>query len=262
MPKRLRRPNRYKAILEYLFHQRYRSGDTRLEFDRTEFESAATILGIILPKNLGDITYSVRYRIEMPLSILAAQPEGMEWVVEGIARSRYAFCLVKLNRISPCAGLATLSIPDATPEIVTGYAQGDEQALLAIVRYNRLIDIFLGITTYSLQNHLRTTLSAGSQIEIDELYVGIDRLGRHYVVPVQAKAGTDRISSVQARQDLQWCSEKFPSIVCRAVSAQFMPDERIAMFELTLQNNEVSVVEERHYQLVRFGAIKTPAIKL
>ena len=45
-------------------------------------------------------------------------------------------------------------IPDATPEIILSYALSDEQALLAKVRYNRLLDIFLGITTYSLQNHL------------------------------------------------------------------------------------------------------------
>src|SRR5271157_4057421 len=37
------------------------------------------------------------------------------------------------------------------------YKFTDEQALLAKVRYTRLIDTFLGITAYSLQNHLRTT---------------------------------------------------------------------------------------------------------
>ena len=53
--------------------------------------------------------------------------------------------------------LATTKIPDGTPSIVRKYSISDEQALLAIVRYNRLIDIFLGVTCYSLQNHLRTT---------------------------------------------------------------------------------------------------------
>ena len=65
-----------------------------------------------------------------------------------------------------------INIPDGTPEIIRGYALDDEQALLAIVRYNRLIDIFLSLTTYSLQNHLRTTVLNIGQIEIDELYIG------------------------------------------------------------------------------------------
>lgn len=82
-------------------------------------------------------------------------------------------------------------IPDATPEIIRAYAMDDEQALLAILRYNRLIDTFLGLTTYSLQNHLRTTVKKIGQIEIDELYVGMDKRGCHYVIPVQAKGGKD-----------------------------------------------------------------------
>jgi len=38
------------------------------------------------------------------------------------------------------------------------YALGDEQALLAKLRYNRLLDIFTGVVCYSLQNHLRTNV--------------------------------------------------------------------------------------------------------
>ena len=37
---------------------------------------------------------------------------------------------------------------------------------------------------------------------------------------------------------------------CRAISAQFMEDERVAMFELTIQNDLVVVVDEKHYKLV------------
>ena len=46
--------------------------------------------------------------------------------------------------------------PDSTPGVIS-YALSDEQSLLATVRYNRLIDVFTGLTCYSLQNHLRTS---------------------------------------------------------------------------------------------------------
>lgn len=52
--------------------------------------------------------------------------------------------------IEPDPMLATIKIPDGTPSIVKKYSVSDEQALLTIVRYNRLIDTFLGITCYSL----------------------------------------------------------------------------------------------------------------
>lgn len=67
--------------------------------------------------------------------------------------------------IEPDTMLATIKIPDGTPSIVKKYSASDEQALLTIVRYNRLIDTFLGITCYSLQNHLRTTVDGIGQIE-------------------------------------------------------------------------------------------------
>ena len=57
-------------------------------------------------------------------------------------------------------------------------AMSDEQALLAKVRYNRLIDVFLGLVAYSLQNHLRTTVTEMGQIEIDEIYVKLDARDR------------------------------------------------------------------------------------
>ena len=141
-----------------------------------------------------------------------------------------------INRIVPNRELATIEIPDSTPEIVGAYALNDEQALLARLRYNRLIDVFLGVTAYSLQNHLRTSVVNIGQIEIDEVYVGIDRHGAQYVIPVQAKGGKDQLSVVQTKQDLAFCAEKFPDLICRSVSAQFMDDERMALFELTVQD--------------------------
>ena len=216
---------------------------------------AASELGIRLPKNLGDVIYSIRYRTPMPDSILKIQPRGMEWIIEGAGRSKYVFKLVRINRIVPNQELVAVKIPDSTPEIVNAYALSDEQALLAVLRYNRLIDIFLGLAAYSLQNHLRTTVSSIGQVEIDEIYVAVDRHGRQFVLPVQAKGGSDQLSVVQTKQDIACCAEKYPNLICRAISAQFMEDDLIALFELMVVNDEVKVVEERHYRLAPFDQI-------
>ncbi len=145
--------------------------------------------------------------------------------------------------------MASVKIPDSTPEIISAYALNDEQALLAKVRYNRLIDIFLSITAFSLQNHLRTFVKEWGQVEVDEIYVAIDRQGRQYIIPVQAKSGKDRHAIVQTRQDILMCKEKFPRLICRAVSAQFMSNNSIAMFELGLEDGKVVIQQERHYRL-------------
>lgn len=176
--------NRYAAIIEKIFFDRYKSSGTTFMFIREDIETTATALNVQLPKNLGDLIYAFRFRIALPDKIIATQPAGMEWVIQGAGRAVYEFRLVKISRIRPSENLVTINIPDATPELIRAYALDDEQALLAIVRYNRLIDTFLELTTYSLQNHLRTTVKGIGQIEIDELYVGLDKRGCHFVIPV------------------------------------------------------------------------------
>lgn len=242
--------NRYLQLVEEIFIGRYKKGQTEVPFEREDLELAAKKLKIKLPKNLGDVIYALRYRIALPAAIVRTQPEGKEWIIEGMGRAKYRFKLAKINRILPNRNLLEIKIPDATPEIISSYSLSDEQALLAKVRYNRLLDIFLGIASYSLQNHLRTSVKELGQVEIDEIYVGVDRHGCQYVIPVQAKGGKDQLSAVQTRQDLRCCAEKFPGLVCRTVSAQFLADNLIAVFELVLDRDQIKIVDEKHYRLV------------
>lgn len=248
-PGETRQANRYSQLVQYIFSQHYVPGARDVPFDREELAPAAQALGIVLPKNLGDVIYSFRYRIELPEAIRVLAPEGEEWTIQPAGRGRYAFVLGKAATITPSPILTQIKVPDATPGIIAAYALSDEQALLAKLRYNRLIDIFTGVTCYSLQNHLRTTVR-GSQMETDELYVGVDRSGVQYVIPVQAKGHRDRIGVVQIEQDRAMCAEKFPTLVCRPVAAQFMAGDLIAMFELVRQEDELRVAVEKHYRLV------------
>lgn len=247
--------NRYSEIVAEVFRKRYKKGAKKFGFARDEFEEIAKNKRIALPKNLGDTIYSFKYRAELPLSIRETAPAGYEWIIAGAGIGKYEFRLVKPLDISPRHNLLVVKIPDATPEIIGAYALGDEQALLAKVRYNRLIDIFLGITASSLQNHLRTTVTGIGQIEIDELYVGLDRNGCQYVVPVQAKGGKDKHGRQQTEQDVACCKEKFSALRCRPVSAQFITTNKIAMFELAMQDGDIKVVSEEHYELVPASSI-------
>ena len=207
-------------------------------------------MGIDLPRNLGDLIYSFRYRTVLPASILEVAPRGETWIIRPAGRSRYRFVLVDDVPLVPNPSLAVTKIPDSTPGMIAKYAFSDEQAVLARVRYNRLIDVFLGIACYSLQNHFRTTVHGMGQVETDEIYVGVDKGGSHYVVPVQAKGGNDILNRVQIEQDIALCADKLPSLICRPVGSRFMQDDLIALFEFEQQDDDLRVVSEKHYQLV------------
>ncbi len=246
----MKSPNRYSAIIEHIFKSGYKSGMVELDFKREELISVAATLGIPHPKNLGDLVYSFRYRSELPKAIQKQAPKGKTWIIRPAGPSKYRFVLVADIPVAPNPNMAETKVPDATPGIIAKYALNDEQALLAKLGYNRLVDIFTGITCYSLQNHLRTAVPAMGQVEIDEIYVGLDKKGAHYVFPVQAKGGTDRMSVVQIEQDLGACQHKFPNLICRPIGAQFIAEGVIVLFEFEQTPEGVRVSSEKHYRLV------------
>ena len=63
--------NRYQALILKIFFDRYRADLNSFEFERVALEECAKELDIQLPKNLGDVIYSVRFRTAMPDEILA-----------------------------------------------------------------------------------------------------------------------------------------------------------------------------------------------
>jgi hypothetical protein len=249
-PMERERKNRYNQLLEDIFASRYQPGDSQVDFARVDLETTAAKLNITLPKNLGDVLYGPRYRSGIPPAIADTAPEGKMWIILSRGRSLYRFVLFSDQPIAPNAHLSTVKIPDSTPGLFARYATNDEQALLVKVRYNRLIDIFTGVTCYSLQNHLRTTVPDMGQVETDEIYIGIDRRGLHYVFPVQAKGGKDNQNVVQIMQDAALCRHKFPDAVCKPIGIQFMRNRVIAMFAFQVTADAVNIEAERHYELV------------
>ncbi len=245
-----RSPNRYTAIILKIFQDRYKSGDSVVPFRREDIQEAAVALNIEPPKNLGDVVYTFRYRVPLPSEIQSLAGGDSMWIIRPTGSGRYQFDLVPTVDLKPSRNLAVTKVPDSTPGIIDLYSLGDEQSLLARLRYNRLIDLATGLTCYSLQNHFRTHVPTMGQIETDEIYVGIDRVGRHYIVPVQAKSRGDSLNIVQIEQDYAMCASRFPLLIAKPLGTQFIDDQTVAIFEFERSERVVKVASERHYRLV------------
>jgi DNA (cytosine-5)-methyltransferase 1 len=239
----------YEPIIIHIFNAHFKSSLQEFEFERKEIETAAVELNIQLPANKGDVVYTFRYRKPLPEQIAEKAPPGQEWIIEGAGRSRYRFRLTKITRIAPSSNISPIKIKNETPELILSNFLSEEQALLANIRFNRIVDKFLEIKAYSLHSHLRTTVEKLGQIELDELYVGSNSKGHKYIVPVQAKGVSERISVVRARQDHLYCRQAFQELICRLLAAQFVSSNVIAIFELMIDNDVVRVIDEKHYHL-------------
>lgn len=249
MPKKDDR-SRYDQLIEKVFFKNYTEQTDKVYFERDEFEAIARDLEIALPKNLGDIIYSYRYRHKLPERIRELLHGDEEWIIRSVGRGKYVFVRSAIHQISPNPRLSKIKVLDSTPEIIRRYALSDEQAILAILRYNRLMDIFAGVACYSLQSHLRTSVQGLGQVETDEIYIGVSKTGEQFVFPVQAKGTRDSIGIIQIEQDVAVCKSKFPNLTCRPIAAQFIEKDLIALFEFDVSGAEISIREEKHYWIV------------
>lgn len=258
--------SKYDKIIEYVFLKNYTQGSKKVPFDREELADACVALNIRRIKNLGDIPYTYRFRRDLPINIQVKAPVNTNWIIIGTEKGTYEFRQATPAKIEPSKNRQKIKIPDATPEIVKQYAPGtDEQALLTKVRYNRLIDLFTGLTCYSIQNHLRTSLENIGQIEIDEIYLGVNKRGCHFVLPCQAKSPGDNFGIVQIMQDIEFCKTRYPNTIYKPIALQFLDENELAILELTVDEDNnifrLSVVDEKHYRLVLRNEITDQEIK-
>src|ERR1700728_2127986 len=83
--------SRYSKIIEAVFQRYWKKGKTEFRFERDELTQVCQELAIAVPKNLGDIIYTFRYRKSLPKSILATQPSDRRWLILGDGDARYRF---------------------------------------------------------------------------------------------------------------------------------------------------------------------------
>ena len=107
--------SRYSTIIEHIFNSKYGEGLREVEFLREELVTVARKLKIKLPKNLGDLIYSFRYRAELPEAIRKKAGVGETWIIRPAGTGKYRFVLVPDKPLLPNSNLAVTKVPDATP---------------------------------------------------------------------------------------------------------------------------------------------------
>ncbi len=247
--------SKYDQVIEDLFlkksseFHRTATQFREIPFLKTELVNSMASVGFTV-KNVPDIIYTYRSRREFPKTIKG------HWIIEPRGKGKYAF--VEINKppfIDIQEHLAEIEIMNALPEIVEEYTAYDEQGLLSSIRYNRLVDIFTKVTCFHLQSHIRTTIKGKGQIEIDDLYVGIDQDGRKYVLPLEAKSPEerDKLGWVQVTNLVTYAKQNFPGLICRPICAKPIDRNRIILIEFkdTTVINENGVKENRLYNLIR-----------
>jgi len=245
----------YDKIIIALFQKKYKSGKGKREigFTKDELVETAKKLGMEL-RNPPDVVYTFRTRRALPKEI----GRTGNWVLRSRGKGKFSFAKTKRGAfVEIQEGLAHIEILSALPEIVEKYATNDEQGLLSTIRYNRLIDIFTGITCFHLQSHIRTTIEGEGQVEIDDLYVGIDEDGKEYILPTEAKSPDerDKLGWFQVANLVKFAKQYFPGLRCRPIAAKPMGENIVCLVEFDDNSDyeKIGITNIKVYRLIREG---------
>lgn len=243
------RSNAYDQVVLAVFRKHWRKGARDVPFTKDDLIEEAARIGLTV-KNFADILYTYRSRRALPGDIL----RHGNWVITAKGAGKYAFQAVTgLSIIEIPAHLKVYQIPCAVPDIVSSNLARDEQGLLTVVRYNRLLDVFTGLACFHLQSHVRTHIKGHGQVEVDELYVGIDKDGQGFVLPVEAKDVGESLGVGKVVALTLFGQHKYPSLVCRPIAVVRESEARITCieFEPVTDIAKVAIVEVRRYNLIK-----------
>jgi hypothetical protein len=237
----------YTQSITELFAKLYKPRSEVVPFNRSDLETICQKYNV---KNIGDVLYSFRSRQQLPSSIRRTAKRGFHWVIEFKGKGKYQFSQWPVAYIKPQILEPTL-IKDCTPKMISQCLADDEQGMLTRMRHNNILRNFLDLDIYHLQSHLRTFVPGVGQVEIDDVYVGVDQQSKQFIIPIQAKSSHDLISATQCSQDILYCEYFHPNYKCRSVAIKSIGNETLAVFELKAKApGHICIVNERHFQFI------------
>jgi hypothetical protein len=246
-------------VIQRVFAKKYQSGETEIPFSVSDIREAVAEVSKANTKYKEGNIFDVRYEFASGRQPLPPAVEKLgPWMIAGRGKAKYAFVkLATSTEVAISEDLLPILLPDATPEIVAEYAGNDEQGILAKIRYNRLLDIFLQITCYHLQNHWKTSIKNKGACEIDDLYVGLNVAGKQFVIPIEAKSDGDRLNKTQIVQMIDFAAVRHENLILRPVGVQEMKDGSLVFVEFTpaVRPDEIKVKEMRRYKLVPMAEV-------
>jgi len=242
----------YDEVILDVFLRHYEPDAARLVFEKDELVEICEKHGITV-RNIPDIIYTYRVRKLLPARIL----DTGHWAIEPAGRGTYAFRLLKNPpRFEiPFQDYAPIEIYNAIPEVVEGLLRQDEQSLLTRILYNRLVDIFTGLTCFHIQNHYRSFITDMGEVELDALYVGVNKTGSLCMIPIEAKSRADSevIGRVQISQMAKLARQDFADLNRRVLAVKALSDGTIAMVEFNdcEDPDDIRIVSLNRFQLIR-----------
>jgi hypothetical protein len=127
----------------------------------------------------------------------------------------------------------------------------DEQAILTVASFCKVLDHFTGMTIYRLRSHVRKSVPGVGQAELDAIDVGIARSDDDIpvVFPIEAKALADALNRVQIFNMVQYAEYYYPELAVRPLAIKV--DEasvlHVMEFNVPKKTSDLKIVRAASY---------------
>jgi hypothetical protein len=152
--------------------------------------------------------------------------------------------------IIPALDLTPLPVRRLLPEDL---AEIDEQGLLTVINYSKLLDHFTGLTVHRLRSHVRKSVAGVGQAEVDEVDVGIALSDEEQPVifPIEAKAVDEAVNRVQVSTQVQFARQYFPGHIIRPLAIKVDHKGLLHFIEFNdeIRPRSLAVLRRSTYQL-------------
>ena len=222
----------YVPILREIFREKYTPDLSVIDFTLDDIRRWAGTLGIVT-RNPADVIYRMRARTNLPIEIL----EAGFYILRAIGRGKYRLeraentvLEIPDHTIIEALDLTPLPVRRLLPEEL---AKIDEQGLLTMISYCKLLDHFTGLQVFRLRSHVRKSVATIGQAELDEIDVGVALRDDEIPVifPIEAKAADEPVNRVQISAMVMYCAEYFPGYEIRPLAIKLDYDSLIHFLE-------------------------------
>lgn len=250
----------YVPVILKLFKDRWRPGASTVVFSLDDVRTAVEAVRAtssnpdrISSRNPADVVYRMRSRTVLPKEIL---DRGFH-VLRAVGRGRYQFekaasgiIEAPVNELIPAIDHTPMPVRRLLPKTM---AEMDEQALLSVVGYCRLLDHFTGMKIYRLRSHVRKSVPGVGQAELDAIDVGIAASEDDVPVifPIEAKAVSDELNRVQIFNMIQYAEHYFPGLSVRplALKVDYQSAIHFMEFNVASRPGDLRIIRSASYAI-------------
>jgi hypothetical protein len=245
----------YVPIMLKIFRDLYTEDAVSIDFTLDDIRRAADDLNVReRTRNAGDVVYRMRARTKLPPEIIEAGFNILRQVGRGKYRlEKGANIIVDVEEdpeLNETIDITPLPVRRLLPEDI---AEIDEQGLLTIVSYCKLLDHFTGLSVYRLRNHVRKSVEGVGQAEVDAVDVGVALSEEEdpIVFPIEAKAREDAVNKVQIAAQVQFARQYFPAYQIRPLAIKVDGRGLVHFIEFTNEPepNDLTIIRRSTYKI-------------